>query len=425
VHDAAAPTLARRAAIFTGLAAAAVVAVLAVLFIPWQWVPGGQLTPMPESQFFTARQLARVDAYNRLRRELGWSAYFLSLAVSVALGLTPAGARLLRRVAGRFRWWLAVPLGVVVLLVIGRAVMLPFDLALRAQDLRYGLTRQSLGGWFLDWGIALVVAVVVTSVVLVLMVGLARWRPRTWFVGASAAAFLLVVAGSFVYPVVIQPLFNTFKPLPAGPLRSAVFRLADREGVHIDDVLVSNASKQTTTINAYVSGFGSTRRVVVYDNLQADLTPAQQRAVIAHELGHAKNNDVLHGTLIGAAGGVFGVSVLALVLDTAWLRRRSGTTGPTDPAVVAAVLALAALGTFAADPLVNVGSRAIEARADRVSLQTTNAAAPFIQMQRRLAWEALQDPEPPALSQLWWGTHPTPVQRAGLPASLKAAGDLP
>jgi len=199
--------------------------------------------------------------------------------------------------------------------------------------------------------------------------------------------------------------------------------LADREGVHVDDVLVADASRRTTTLNAYVSGLGSTRRVVVYDNLLKDLTPAQARVVIAHELGHAKHQDVLLGTSLGAVGGVGAVALLALLLDDKRVQRRARVSGAADPAVVALVIALAGVGGFIVSPLQNTVSRAIEARADRTSLATTHADATFVQMQRRLALTSLADPTPPAWSQLWWGSHPTVLQRAGLPRSLREAGE--
>jgi STE24 endopeptidase len=242
-----------------------------------------------------------------------------------------------------------------------------------------------------------------------------------WFAWAGGAALALTLAGSFLYPVLVEPLFNSFTPMKPGPFKQSVFRLADREGVRVHDVLVADASRRTTTLNAYVSGFGDTRRVVVYDNLLKDMPPAEARVVIAHELGHAKYDDVLIGTALGAVGSVFGVALLALLLDSVWLRRRAGVGGPSDPAVVALVLALTGLGTFLASPVQNTASRAIEARADRTAIQTTHTGGTFVRMQRQLALSSLSDPTPPALSQLWFSSHPTVLQRAGLPASLREA----
>ena len=82
-----------------------------------------------------------------------------------------------------------------------------------------------------------------------------------------------MVAGSFAYPLVVEPVFHSFQSLPAGPLRTQVLELAERDGVPVDDVLVADASRRTTALNAYVSGFGSSRRVVLYDTLVEDATP--------------------------------------------------------------------------------------------------------------------------------------------------------
>jgi STE24 endopeptidase len=161
--------------------------------------------------------------------------------------------------------------------------------------------------------------------------------------------------------------------------------------------------------------------VVVYDNLVDQLTPAEARVVIAHELGHARYDDVLLGTTLGSIGAVGGVALLALLLDGRRLRDRAGLRGPADPAVVAVVLALVAVGGLAVSPVENTVSRAIEARADRASLEATGAGPTFVRMQRRLALTSLADPTPPRLNQLWFGSHPTVLQRAGLPRALARA----
>ncbi len=116
----------------------------------------------------------------------------------------------------------------------------------------------------------------------------------------------LVMVGSFVYPVLVEPAFNQFTPLPDGPLRTQILHLADVEHVHLDDVLVADASRRTTTLNAYVSGYGSTRRVVLYDTVLHDLPRDQVLAIVAHELGHAAHDDVLWGSLLAALGTTFG-----------------------------------------------------------------------------------------------------------------------
>jgi len=256
---------------------------------------------------------------------------------------------------------------------------------------------------------------------MVVRVATVRGSPRRWFAWAGGAAVAFAAVSSFLYPVVLEPVFNDFRPLGEGPLRTAVLRLAEEEGVTVDEVLVTDASRRTTTLNAYVSGFGGTRRVVVYDNLVEDLPPAQARVVIAHELAHAKHDDVLVGTAMGAVGGVLGVALLALLLDSPAVRRRIGASGPADPAVVPFVLAASAFAMLLVSPVQATVSRAVEARADRDSIAATGEAGTFVSMQRELALAALSDPTPPAWSQFWFGTHPTVLQRVGLPAAMEAA----
>src|SRR3712207_9103699 len=106
-----------------------------------------------------------------------------------------------------------------------------------------------------------------TALALLVLILLARRVPRTWWAWAGAGAAALVVVGSFLWPVLMEPAFNEFEPLADGPLRSDLLELAELNGTPVADVLVSDASRRTTALNAYVSGFGSTRRIVLYDTV--------------------------------------------------------------------------------------------------------------------------------------------------------------
>jgi STE24 endopeptidase len=415
----------RRAAVAVLVAAAAVLAVLGWWLVPWDWVPGGTLVPARVEDLLSPAQVARAEAYADVVRPLSWTSYALSLAVGLLLGITPLGAAALRRLPRLLPlplpWWAVVVVGVLLVELVTRLATLPFALRIRAENLAVGLTDQSLGGWVADRALGLLVGWVTLSLLALLVVGMARRRPRTWFAWAGAVVVALTFLLSFLYPVVVEPLFNRFTPMPDGPLRASILRLAEREHVPVDDVLVADASRRTTTLNAYVSGLGGTRRVVVYDNLVDDAPPAQVRAVVAHELAHAKHHDVLVGTTLAAVAAAGGMAALALLLDWSWLLRRAAVSGPADPACVALVLALVALGSVLAAPVQNTASRAIEARADRTSLEVTGDAAAFVALQRSLAVRSLADPTPPRWAQVWFGTHPTLSQRAGMPASLERA----
>jgi STE24 endopeptidase len=387
--------------------------VLAWWWVPWSWVPGKTLrTPAPGA-VFTPAQIARSDAFTWPVRYLSWSSLAVSLLVAAVLGLTPLGARAARSLGGR-RWWTVALAGTFAFCVVVRLVTLPFALLVRRRSLDAGLTNQGIAGWARDALMSFGLTFLVSAVLVLLVVGVARRSPRRWFVPVGGLLVLLTFAVSYVYPVVVEPLFNRFTPLPDGALRTSILRLADREGVPVDDVLVADASRRTTTLNAYVSGFGDTRRVVLYDTLTADLPPAQIRSVVAHELGHARHDDVLLGTSLGAVGAMAGTCLLALVLDARVVRRRAGVTGAGDPAVAALVLAAVAWGSFLASPAQNTVSRAIEARADRAALVATDDPVSFDRLQRQLALHSLADPAPPSLSQFWFGSHPTVLQRIAI-----------
>ncbi len=252
-----------------------------------------------------------------------------------------------------------------------------------------------------------------------LVLGTARRSPTRWPLWTAVAGAVLTVFGSWVYPVVVEPLFNSFTSLPQGALRTDVFRLAAVEHVPIRDVLVADASRRTTTLNAYVSGFGDTRRVVLYDNLVRDEPRRVTLSVVAHELGHARHHDVAIGTALGAAGAALGSGLLGLLLSRRRLLDRAGAVDAGAPEVVALLLALAAVGSLLASPVQNTVSRAIEARADRSALEATHDYTSFDEVQKQLALRSLSDPTPPTLSQFWFGSHPTTLQRIGIARALQ------
>lgn len=409
----------RRLAWLMAATSAALFMVLASVLLPWDAL-SVRTDGVRVGDYFTAQQLAAAEDYANTVRPLSWASYAVSLAIALALGLTRLGPRLMDRL-GVGRWWLVVLIGSLALLLLGRLVTLPFALLVRAERLEVGLTEQGLVGWLGDRVTSLFVSWVIVSLVLLLVVGLARWSPRWWFLWASGGLVALVFAGSFLYPVAVEPLFNRFEPLDDGALRTAVLTLAESEGVKVDEVLVADASRRTTTLNAYVSGLGGTRRVVLYDNL-LEQPPEQVVAVVAHELAHVRHGDVLIGTLLGAVGGVLGLSLGALLMGSARVRMVRGLGGAGDPRTVPFMLALFAVAGLVVSPVENSISRMIEVRADRTALAATDDPGTFIEMQQQLALRSLADPTPPAWSQVWFGSHPTVRERIALARELEDAG---
>jgi STE24 endopeptidase len=390
----------------------AVLALVVMLVLtPW-----GGVVEAPDAlvgEAFGSDLVARANEFAAEVRPPTYASLVLGLAVALWLGLSRTGLRLVRGVTRRLRWWWAQVLGVVAVATLAVwLVTLPLGVWREVVLRRWGLSTQDWYGWLLDEAKGLGVTVVLAGLGLVLLVALARLWPRWWFVPASLGAAGLVFVMSYVYPVVIEPVFNDFAPMEPGELRTSLVELAADDGVPVDQVLVADASRRTTALNAYVSGFGATRRIVVYDTLLRE-PDDEVRSVVAHELGHADNNDVLVGSTIGAAGTAAAVTVLALIVSSDWLRRR-GVDGPGDPVVAATVLALATALTVVGSPVESLVSRQVEARADLHALDLTRDPQGMIDVQENLAVSNLADLDPSWLEYTMFATHPSAAQRIAM-----------
>jgi STE24 endopeptidase len=408
----------RRAALVAAVLLTAALAVVIAVRTPWVVLPtppGGH-APVDPTAGLSPDQLDRAESFAAALRPASLASLVLGLVVAGVFGLTRLGARLVRAVAAPFGggWVWQVLLGVVALSLIGRLLTLPLSAYGEVVRHRYGLSTRSWGLWLRDVAVSFGINTGLTALTVLVLIWLARRAPRTWWAWAGAGAAGLVVVGSFLWPVLIEPAFNRFTPMAAGQLRSDLLHVAEENGTPVQDVLVSDASRRTTALNAYVSGFGSTRRIVVYDTVLDRLPDDQIESIVAHELGHVAADDVLTGTLTGALAAGAGVAALGWLLGSARLLRRAGADSPGDPRVVPLLLFLFAVGTLVSTPVQNVVSRHIEARADVHALDLTADPDAFVAMQRDLAVTNLAEPDPPALWQWFFGSHPTTAQRVAL-----------
>lgn len=396
------------------------VAVLALVLLSTPWralpAPAGGPTRVDPARDFTAEQIAREDAFHRQVRPASYTSLALGLVLAGLFGLTPAGARLVGALARPFGggWIWQVLLGGAALALAGRLVTLPFAAYAETVLRRYGLSTQNWAGWAVDAVKGFALSAGLAALALLGLYALVRAAPRTWWAWAAAGAAALVVALSFAFPLLIEPVFNRFTPMPAGELRESLLALAARDGVPVQDVLVADASRRTTTLNAYVSGFGSTRRIVVYDTLLSSASPGEVRLVVAHELGHAKRQDVLHATVAGALGAATAVCAVAVLFGWAALLRRAGVPGLADARSLAALLFVLQVGGLLAGPAGALVSRRIEARADVHALDLTGDPATFAAMQRRLSVANLSDLDPNPVVYGLFATHPTGPERIAL-----------
>jgi STE24 endopeptidase len=379
---------------------------------------GAHGEPADAGPDFTAEQVAWGRELRRQVLPLSLASSAVALALLLALGLTSGGARLV----GAFgeSWAVRVAGAAVTLVVLGEAAGLPFAARGRVVRRRYGLVTQGWGGWAVDRARGLAVSLPLALGVLFAVYALAG-ATRWWWAWAALGAAALTVLLSFLAPLVFEPLFNRFTPMAPGPLRTSLLALAARDGVAVKDVLVADASRRTTALNAYVSGLGGTRRIVVYDTLLETADPREVELVVAHELGHVVHRDVARGTALGALGAAAGVCVLAAVVNWAPLLHAAGVRHFADPRSGWLLAAAAAVGGTLGGPLTAALSRRVERRADRHALDTTADPATFVAMQRRLTVANVADPAPPRLAHALLGSHPTAAERIAAARAWAAA----
>jgi STE24 endopeptidase len=390
----------------------ALIAVAAVL-IPWHRPPAPRADQLAALGQLPPEQVAKARAFHAELRPPMYAGLAAGLVATLVLGLTPLGAAVVSWVGRPFggNWIAQAVLGGLAVVLLAEVVTLPFAAWRHTVVVRYGISTQSWGGWATDLGKSYAVGAVIGGLTLLGFYTVARFAPHWWWAFAAAGAAGLVVLLSFVLPVLVEPVFNKFTPMPDSPLRTELLALAERDGVGVRDVLVADASRRTKAVNAYVSGLGPTRRIVVYDTMLTEATPDEVVSVVAHELGHTRHNDVRTGTLIGAIGTAAGVIALYLLGSWSGLLRLAGVTSIGEPEAIGLLLALATIAGLVGGPAQAFVSRRIEAHADAHALELTGDPDTFEAMQGRLSAVNLSDPDPPTWEYVLSASHPSTVQR--------------
>ncbi len=349
----------------------------------------------------------------------------LGLAVTAVLAFTSAGQDVLGIADGLPAVLGAFLLGVLIV-ALSALVRLPLTVWLGLlHERRFGFSRESTAAFALDRVKAVTIGCVLTGLALAGLVFCARVFPSAWPLVAGLGAALLVLLLSFVAPLVLEPVFNRFRPLEDSGLRDAVFRLADRSRVPVREVLVADASRRTTKLNAYVSGLGATRRVVLFDTLVEKATEPEVLTVVAHELGHRRFRHVAIGTAIAMAGAATYVVVLWALLSSEAVLDAIGASGPGDPMIVAFALLVGSLLGLAAAPLHAALSRRWEYACDRFALAQTGDLGAFELAFGQLSESNLPDSAPPHLAYLWLFSHPTVPERVAAARRAAALGTVP
>jgi STE24 endopeptidase len=283
---------------------------------------------------------------------------------------------------------------------------IPLRAVARRRGVAVGLVTQSWPGWAADLAKSAGIEALLAGGAGAAAVAVTRRYPRTWWLPASAGSVLFGSALAALAPVLLDPVFNDFTPLPEGATRSDVLELARAAGVKVGEVYSVDASRRTTAANAYVAGLGPTKRVVLFDTLLDRYSRDEIRVVVAHELAHVRNRDVVRGVIYAAL--VAPTAALAVQRVSWELSPERGTPGALPALALAAAVVGAPTGLIG-----NRLSRAIERRSDAYSMTLTGAPDAFISFERAIAVQNVADLEPPRWLTSLLATHPPTAERIG------------
>ncbi|MBZ5523076.1 MAG: M48 family metallopeptidase [Acidobacteriia bacterium] len=333
--------------------------------------------------------------------------------------------------AARFRDWAeavsrwrfvqavtAVPL----LLLTMTALQLPLSIYQHRVSLQYGLSVQGWGSWINDLlkGEAVVLAAMIP--LLWLLLTLIRWSPRRWWFYAWLISLPLMVLVIFLVPLVLDPMFNDFQPLQASQpqLVEALEKVVQRGGLDIPRkrMYEMDASKKVTTLNAYVTGLGASKRVVVWDTTIQKMSQPETLFVFGHEMGHYVLNHIYKGLLLAAVLSFFCFYLFYRLAG--WMLRRFQTRwqlrGLDDWAALSMLFLLFVALEFVGQPLASAYSRHLEHQADIYGLEVTHGINPDSQEAAARAFQTLGEqslsyPTPGAWMVFWYYDHPPIADR--------------
>jgi STE24 endopeptidase len=285
-----------------------------------------------------------------------------------------------------------------------------------ALDHRFGLSRQSFGGWLWDYAKGLLLELALALVFFEVLYALLRWAPGTWWLFATVFYVIFSVGLSAVAPVLIMPLFHKFEPLDNPDLVARVTDFAQRAGLKVTGVFRWGLAEKTATANAALAGLGRTRRIILGDTLLKGYSTDEILAVLAHELGHQRHHDLTRLLIVGSTLAGLAFWILHLVLEK--LTRAAGFAGAADIAGFPLLVFCLFLFTLVTMPLVNTYSRRREYAADAYAVTTLGTAAPLVGALEKLALQNLDDREPAAWLEFLLHSHPSIARRV---AAARAA----
>jgi len=383
-----------------------------------------QSAPKGPAYSLPPAKLKRAEALNRDENWL-WAIGTVWGLVSLLLFLRLHWAARLSRFAARItqRAWVQGLILLPLLIIAIRLLNLPLSLAGHHLGLAYGLSIERWPAWFWDWTKGLLVSLAVSTLVGSLLFAIVRHSRRRWWLWFWLLSLPLMLAGVYAQPLIIDPLFNHFEPLSRShpELVAQLERVVERSGETIppDHMFLMKASEKTTEMNAYVTGFGSSKRVVVWDTSLKKSSPDEVLFIFGHELGHYVLGDVVHGLMMAAAGTLLALWLAFHVAH--WLVRRYGerwqVPAVEDWSAIVLLMLVFHVFSIASEPISNAIIRHVEHRADVYGQEVVHGIvadpqATGVRSFQTMGEESLDIPDPNPWMVFWTYDHPPTAKRA-------------
>ena len=373
---------------------------------------------MPTVQTYSLPPGKYVQAveYAHARHLLHFGSFLIAALVLIAILRLKIVPRL-RTAFGLRPIWI-----VTLLLLLTDLFDLPAEVYAHAMSLRYHISIQGWPGWLWDWTKGELVSAALAVITVLPFFWLLRKSPACWWWHAWLISIPLMLFSAFADPLILEPLFNDFSPLAEKhpELIDPIEKMLSRSGVRIprEQLFEMEASRKTNALNAYVSGFGPSRRVVLYDTIIRKEPEAALLTTIGHELGHYALNHILQGLAFGSAGTLLALYVLSV--GVRWFIRAWGTnfeiTGVSDWASLPLFGLILLVFSFLAEPIGGAFSRWLEHRADIYSLEITHGLIPDAGQAAAQAFQIegethLEEPSPHPFIVFWLYSHPPVAER--------------
>ncbi|MGB9476704.1 MAG: M48 family metallopeptidase [Candidatus Udaeobacter sp.] len=282
---------------------------------------------------------------------------------------------------------------------------------------RFGFNTTTIKTWIIDRVKGFLLAVLLGYPLLALVLKLIEWTGANWWIWAAAVVVAFQLLLLLIAPALIMPLFNKFTPLPEGTLRERLFALARRTRFPTRNIDVMDGSKRSRHSNAFFTGLGRFRKVVLFDTLITQLTEPELEAVLAHEIGHYKKHHIVKMLSVSIAGMFVAFATIAWLARQQWFYRAFGFqhhAGFASANVLPAMLIFALLAgtvTFWVSPLTHSWSRRFEYEADAFARANMGETQSLIQALRKLSEKNLSNLTPHRLYSAFYYSHPTVLER--------------